>query len=232
MDLLAAALACARNAAVRAVVFTGAGRNFCFGGDLRAMAARETTGDDYIRELTDLPALGDRALRAHGRPGDRRRQRYRRGRWRGPGRHGRHRPVRARAPSSTSPIPERVSHPTRALRSCCRAPSAPGAPWSCCCSIAPWRRPTPSSWGLVNEVLEESSCCHASHELAEQLAAGATGALRRHQAPGRGRARGLRVADDQGERDDRRPRGGCGGGRGHHGLPGEAQAALPGKGPR
>lgn len=52
MDLLAAALTCARNAAVRAVVLTGAGRNFCFGGDLRAMASRETAGDDYIRELT------------------------------------------------------------------------------------------------------------------------------------------------------------------------------------
>jgi 2-(1,2-epoxy-1,2-dihydrophenyl)acetyl-CoA isomerase len=52
MDLLAAALACARNAAVRAVVLTGSGRNFCFGGDLRAMASRDTGGDDYIRELT------------------------------------------------------------------------------------------------------------------------------------------------------------------------------------
>lgn len=52
MDLLAAAMACARNAAVRAVVLTGAGRHFCFGGDLRAMATRDTTGEDYVRELT------------------------------------------------------------------------------------------------------------------------------------------------------------------------------------
>jgi 2-(1,2-epoxy-1,2-dihydrophenyl)acetyl-CoA isomerase len=52
MDLLAAAMTCARNAAVRAVVLTGAGRHFCFGGDLRAMAHRDIRGDDYIRELT------------------------------------------------------------------------------------------------------------------------------------------------------------------------------------
>jgi 2-(1,2-epoxy-1,2-dihydrophenyl)acetyl-CoA isomerase len=52
MDLLAASLTCARNPAVRAVVLSGAGRHFCFGGDLRAMASRDTAGDDYIRELT------------------------------------------------------------------------------------------------------------------------------------------------------------------------------------
>ncbi len=52
MDLLAAAMTCARNSAVRAVVLSGAGRHFCFGGDLRAFGTRSPAGDDYIRELT------------------------------------------------------------------------------------------------------------------------------------------------------------------------------------
>ena len=52
MDLLAAAMTCARNTAVRAVVLSGAGRHFCFGGDLRAVGARAPAGEDYIRELT------------------------------------------------------------------------------------------------------------------------------------------------------------------------------------
>jgi len=52
MDLLAAAMACARNDAVRAVVLTGAGRHFSFGGDLRAMPPRELSLDGHIRELT------------------------------------------------------------------------------------------------------------------------------------------------------------------------------------
>jgi 2-(1,2-epoxy-1,2-dihydrophenyl)acetyl-CoA isomerase len=52
MDLLAAAMTCARNTAVRAVVLSGAGRHFSFGGDLHGMASRERSGSDYVRELT------------------------------------------------------------------------------------------------------------------------------------------------------------------------------------
>jgi len=52
MDLLAAAMTCGRNPAVRAVVLTGAGRQFCLGGDLRAMASRGAGVDGYLRELT------------------------------------------------------------------------------------------------------------------------------------------------------------------------------------
>lgn len=52
MDLLAAAMTCGRNSAVRAVVLTGAGSNFCFGGDLRGMKAKGKSADAYMRELT------------------------------------------------------------------------------------------------------------------------------------------------------------------------------------
>jgi 2-(1,2-epoxy-1,2-dihydrophenyl)acetyl-CoA isomerase len=52
MDLLAAALACERDSGIRAVVLTGAGRNFSFGGDLRSMLNNNGTIDAYLRELT------------------------------------------------------------------------------------------------------------------------------------------------------------------------------------
>jgi 2-(1,2-epoxy-1,2-dihydrophenyl)acetyl-CoA isomerase len=52
MDLLAAAMTCGRNPSVRAVVLTGAGKNFCFGGDLRGMLAKGQAADAYLRELT------------------------------------------------------------------------------------------------------------------------------------------------------------------------------------
>jgi 2-(1,2-epoxy-1,2-dihydrophenyl)acetyl-CoA isomerase len=51
MDLLAAAMTCARSPAVRAVVLTGAGKNFCCGGDLHGMTAKGGA-DGYLRELT------------------------------------------------------------------------------------------------------------------------------------------------------------------------------------
>ena len=52
MDLLAAAMTCARNDSVRAVLLTGAGRHFSYGGDLGAVSSREGLGADYVRELT------------------------------------------------------------------------------------------------------------------------------------------------------------------------------------
>jgi 2-(1,2-epoxy-1,2-dihydrophenyl)acetyl-CoA isomerase len=52
MDLLAAAMTCGRNPNVRAVVLTGAGRQFCFGGDLRGMMSQGASVDGYLRELT------------------------------------------------------------------------------------------------------------------------------------------------------------------------------------
>jgi 2-(1,2-epoxy-1,2-dihydrophenyl)acetyl-CoA isomerase len=52
MDLLAAAMTCGRNPSVRAVVLTGAGKQFCLGGDLRGMAARGGAVDGYLREIT------------------------------------------------------------------------------------------------------------------------------------------------------------------------------------
>jgi 2-(1,2-epoxy-1,2-dihydrophenyl)acetyl-CoA isomerase len=52
MDLLAASLTCSRNPAVRAVVLTGSGKNFCFGGDLRAAMSKANNADAYLQELT------------------------------------------------------------------------------------------------------------------------------------------------------------------------------------
>ena len=51
-DLLAAALRVEADAAVRAVVVTGAGKHFCFGGDLRGMADRGAAVGGYLNELT------------------------------------------------------------------------------------------------------------------------------------------------------------------------------------
>jgi len=50
--LLDAALLCEADRGVRAVVLTGAGRNFCFGGDVRGMAAQGNAVGAYLNELT------------------------------------------------------------------------------------------------------------------------------------------------------------------------------------
>jgi 2-(1,2-epoxy-1,2-dihydrophenyl)acetyl-CoA isomerase len=51
-DLLEAALRVEADPAVRAVVVTGAGKHFCFGGDLRGMADQGAAIGGYLNELT------------------------------------------------------------------------------------------------------------------------------------------------------------------------------------
>jgi len=51
-DLLEAALRIEGDAAVRAVVVTGAGKHFCFGGDLQGMARQGDGVGGYLTELT------------------------------------------------------------------------------------------------------------------------------------------------------------------------------------
>jgi 2-(1,2-epoxy-1,2-dihydrophenyl)acetyl-CoA isomerase len=51
-DLLKAALQCEADASIRAVVLSGSGKNFCFGGDLRGMASSAAGVSGYLTELT------------------------------------------------------------------------------------------------------------------------------------------------------------------------------------
>jgi len=51
-DLLEVALRVEAEPAVRAVVVTGAGKHFCFGGDLRGMAEQGAAVGGYLNELT------------------------------------------------------------------------------------------------------------------------------------------------------------------------------------
>jgi 2-(1,2-epoxy-1,2-dihydrophenyl)acetyl-CoA isomerase len=176
MDLLAAAMTCARNAAVRAVVLSGAGRNFCFGGDLRAMASRDDAGGDYIRELTTylhaaishfvrmdppviaavngtaagagvgLVAMADLALCAH---------------------------------SSRFNLAYTASGLTPDAGTTFLLPRTLGVKRTM--ELLLLNRPLPAeqalSWGLVNEVVADEQLLPRALELAEQLAQGARAAL-------------------------------------------------------
>jgi 2-(1,2-epoxy-1,2-dihydrophenyl)acetyl-CoA isomerase len=51
-EFLAAAFAIEAAPTVRAVVLTGQGKNFCFGGDLKGMVASGADIGAYLRELT------------------------------------------------------------------------------------------------------------------------------------------------------------------------------------
>ncbi len=141
MDLLAAAMTCGRNSAVRAVVLTGAGRNFCFGGDLRGMLNKGKAADAYLRELTtylheaishfarmDAPLIaavnGTAAGAGVGLVGD-------------GGSHAVRRDVEVQSRLHRRWGLRRM----RARPSCCRGSSARSARWSCSCSIGRSRRP-------------------------------------------------------------------------------------------
>ena len=50
-DLMHATIACSEDRAVRAVLLTGAGKNFCVGGDLRAFAKEEPL-PNHLKEVT------------------------------------------------------------------------------------------------------------------------------------------------------------------------------------
>ncbi len=175
MDLLAAAMTCARNSAVRAVVLSGAGRNFCFGGDLRAMASRDTAGDDYIRELTTYLHAAISQLRAHGRAGDRGRQRHGGWRRRGTGCHGGPRAVRTSSKfnlaytnagltpdAGTSFLLPRMLGVKRTMELLLLNRTLPAA--------------EALAWGLVNEVVSDEQLLERALEIAEQLAQGPSGA--------------------------------------------------------
>jgi 2-(1,2-epoxy-1,2-dihydrophenyl)acetyl-CoA isomerase len=131
-DLLEAALAVEADPMVRAVVVTGAGKHFCFGGDLRGMAEKGVAVGGYLNELTTnihaaiscftrlrapvIAAVNGTA--AGGGVGlvcmtDL--------------------AIAGRGSSFRSLTPVSASRPTAAPRSCCRASSA-GAARSNCCS--------------------------------------------------------------------------------------------------
>ena len=51
-ELLSVALRCEADRGIRALILTGAGRHFCFGGDLRAMRVQGESAPGYLNELT------------------------------------------------------------------------------------------------------------------------------------------------------------------------------------
>ena len=181
------------------------------------MASRETAADDYIRELTTYLHCGDRALHAHGRPGDRRRQRHRRRRRRRPGRHGGPRRCARAAPSSISPTPTPDSPRTRGTSFL--LPRIVGARRTM--ELLLLNRTLPAGealgWGLVNEVVAEEQLLRArarARRAARRRAPrGAYGATKRLVAASLGAFESQMILESE---TIAAPRGGRGGHRGHH----------------
>ena len=125
-------------AEVKAVVLTGAGGNFCSGGDVHEIIGPLTKMDAHgllqLHPHDRRPGQGDARLPAADRRRGRRRLRRRR-RDHGDGQRPAARRARRRRPPSCSPAsacPARTWAPARS----CRASSATAAPPSCCSPAA------------------------------------------------------------------------------------------------
>ncbi|MBO1361689.1 enoyl-CoA hydratase/isomerase family protein [Acetobacter sacchari] len=67
-ELLAAAIRCDHDRAVRCVVLTGAGRMFCVGGDIASFQAAADRADDYLSELAGTMTLALSRFARMGKP--------------------------------------------------------------------------------------------------------------------------------------------------------------------
>ena len=196
--------ACGTSRRCKAVVLTGAGENFCSGGDVHEIIGplvemREERRMDRparVHAPDRRPGEDDARLPAADRRGDRRHLRRRR---RDP-RHGLATCGSARraarspssSPASASPAPTWAPAPS------CRASSARGAPPSCSTPAASWTAEEAERWGFYNRLVRAGDAAgRGAGRSRTRIAHGPDLRARHDQAPaapgvGHGRRRGDR----------------------------------------